>query len=145
MQQLRQGAVELADRRIEVLINRRADGHDDGRGILQHAGVRGCLDKAGADRLGQKRLGVVLVKRHSAAVDQGDTLGGRVEQIDRVALAREGQRQGQADMAASADDRQRADLQLRAVGFLKWEWLAGAIRACVRRIERCVHRCASSR
>ena len=57
----------------------------------------------------------VLVKRHLARVDQGHALRRNVEQIDGVPLAGEGQGQRQADVAAAADDGQRADGQ-RVVG-----------------------------
>ena len=66
LEQLVHRAVELADRRVEVLVDRRADGDDDGGGVFQHGRVGGRLDEAGPDGFGQQGVGIVLVKGHLA-------------------------------------------------------------------------------
>ena len=114
LEQLGHRAIELADRRIEVLVHRRADGDDDGGGVFEHGSVGGRLEQAGLDCLRkQKSSASSSWKGIRPRLTMGHALGAGVEQIDLVALAGEGQAQGQADVAAAADDGQGAVFQTR--------------------------------
>ena len=67
-------AIELADGRIEIFIHRRADRDDDGGGVFENGGVGGGLERPVRIDSASSGVGVVLVKRHPAAVDQGHAL-----------------------------------------------------------------------
>ena len=102
-------AVELADRRIEVFIDRRADGDDDGGRVFEHGGIGGGLDAAVARLHSASRASASSSWNGIRPLLTRATRSGDVSSRSTwIALAGEGQAERQADMPAAADDGQRA-------------------------------------
>ena len=98
------GLLEDRHRRAEELVDRRADDDDELVGPLDHRAVGAELETSRRQDPAQEVLGAGLEERHLA---RGDPVEGRLVRVvdpDAQPGIGEGEAQGQADMAAAAED-----------------------------------------
>ena len=116
-----------------MLIDGRANGNDDSRGIIENGRIRRGLEETGLNGFGEQALGIILIEGHAPAVYQGDALGLGIYQLHRIPFACEGQPQRQTDMAAAADNHQGPCLEPRSLRTL------AALQRLHHRLHRSLH------
>ncbi len=122
------GLLEDRHRWPEELVDRRADDDDELVRALDHRAVGAEVQAAGGQDLAQQLVGAVLQERHLAG---GDAVEGRLVGVvdpDPQAGLGEDEAEGQADMAAAAED---DDVEVRGL----WSW-GGVYPAGARRSPR---------
>ena len=102
--QLVEAAMNRLERRIEELIDRRADGDDDHGDAANAFGDAIGIEHALREHVFQERLGALLHEGHLARHDGFDGLAIDVEDANLLAFGGEYDREWEADVAAASHD-----------------------------------------